>query len=222
MTTLARPPLAAVVFDLDGTLLDTLRDIGETGNLVLEEFGHAAHPLEDYRRFVGDGVKTLMERIFPESARDPQTIASAVARFGEIYQDRWHATSQLYPGIRTLLSELTARNVPMTVLSNKPQAFTELCVQHFLAEWRFAIVYGMREGVPRKPDPTAALDQAARLQLAPAACAYVGDSSVDMQTATSAGMTAFGVAWGFRSITELRAHGAQAILHHPCDLLTYL
>lgn len=212
----------AVVFDLDGTLLDTLADISSSGNQVLSELGLPKHRIEDYRRFVGDGVKVLVERIVPAEARSPELLERGVARFGEIYGDRWNAETKPYAGIRSLLSELTTRGIPLAVLSNKPQPFTELCVQHFLAEWKFAYVYGQREGVPRKPDPTAAIDLAAKLGIPPGECAYVGDSSVDMQTACAAGMYPIGVAWGFRSVTELREHGAQAILHHPCDLLSLL
>ncbi len=214
--------LQAVVFDLDGTLLDTLADIGGSGNQVLSELGLPTHRIEGYRRFVGDGVKVLVERIVPEASRTPDLVERGVARFGEIYADRWNVETKPYAGVRSLLTELTARGVPMAVLSNKPQPFTDLCVEHYLAEWKFAFVYGQREGVPRKPDPTAALDLAARLDITPGECAYVGDSSVDMQTATAAGMYAIGVAWGFRSVTELKAHGAQKILHHPCDLLEFI
>lgn len=209
----------AVVFDLDGTLLDTLADIANTGNQVLEEAGFPIHSVSDYRRFVGDGVRVLVERILPPDQRTAERIDRGSARFAEIYHHRWNEATQPYAGIRSLLGELATRRMPMCVLSNKPQAFTDLCVKHLLGEWDFAIVFGQREGVPRKPDPTAALEIAARLGVAPGECAYVGDSSVDMQTATAAGMLAIGVAWGFRSVSELKQHGARHILHHPCDLL---
>jgi phosphoglycolate phosphatase len=215
-------PLRAVVFDLDGTLLDTLADIGNSANQVLEELALPVHPLEDYKRFVGDGVRTLMERIIGREQLTPELHDKAVARFAEVYDRRWNEQTQLYAGIRTLLTELTAGAVPMTVLSNKPQRFTQLCVDRYLGEWAFAVVFGQRDGVPRKPDPAGAIETAERLGLAPGECAYVGDTSVDMQTATAAGMVPFGVAWGFRSITELREHGATEILHHPCDLLPKL
>jgi phosphoglycolate phosphatase len=209
----------AVVFDLDGTLLDTLADIGNSANQVLEELALPVHPLPAYQRFVGDGVQTLVERIVPAANRTPELVAQAVARFAEVYETRWNQATTLYAGIATLLTELSERRVPMAVLSNKPQKFTELCVEHFLASWKFAVVFGQRTGVPRKPDPAGALEIAARLNLAPGDCYYVGDTSVDMQTATGAGMRALGVAWGFRPISELKEHGATTILNHPCDLL---
>jgi phosphoglycolate phosphatase len=209
----------AVVFDLDGTLLDTLADIGNSANQVLEELALPVHPLSAYQRFVGDGVQTLVERIVPAASRTPDLVAQAVARFAEVYDTRWNQATTLYAGIATLLTELSERRVPMAVLSNKPQKFTELCVEHFLASWKFTVVFGQRTGVPRKPDPAGALEIAARLNLAPGDCYYVGDTSVDMQTATGAGMRALGVAWGFRPISELKEHGATTILNHPCDLL---
>jgi phosphoglycolate phosphatase len=212
---------AAVIFDLDGTLLDTLADIGRAANAVLTERGWPAHPLTDYRRFVGDGVRVLMERVLPAEHRSPTTVDEAVDRFGALYAECWDRETRLYAGVRTLLSALAARGAPLAVLSNKPQRFTELCVERFLSEWRFAVVFGQRAGIPRKPDPAGALEIAARLGLAPAACAYVGDSGVDMHTAQGAGMLALGAAWGFRGVTELKVAGASAILHHPCDLLPW-
>jgi phosphoglycolate phosphatase len=217
-----RSSLRAVVFDLDGTLLDTLADIASSANQVLRELGFPEHPQADYRTFVGEGVSVLMSRVLPEQHRDAATRDRALARFQEVYDQRWNIETELYPGIRTLLAELASRGLPMAVLSNKQQRFTEMCVEHFLSEWKFAPVFGMRPDVPRKPDPAGALEIAAALGVSPRECAYLGDTSTDMQTAKAAGMVAFGVAWGFRSITELREHGAQQILHHPCDLLRFV
>jgi phosphoglycolate phosphatase len=212
----------AVIFDLDGTLLDTLADIGNSANAALAELGHPTHPLEAYKTFVGDGVRVLFQRILPESARSAEQIELGAQKFAEIYRTGWNVLSQPYAGVRSLLEELRRRELPLAVLSNKPQAFTELCVAHFLADWKFAAVLGQREGIPCKPDPAAALEIAARVGVAPQACLYLGDTSVDMQTATRAGMFPVGAAWGFRSVQELREHGATVIVHHPCDLLDLL
>jgi phosphoglycolate phosphatase len=218
----AQTPIRAVVFDLDGTLLDTLADIASSVNQVLAELSFPVHSIDEYRHFVGDGMNVLMQRVLPEEQRDEATHARAVKRFQEVYDQRWNIETRPYAGMRTLLSELTARGKPLAVLSNKPQRFTELCVQHLLSEWRFHPVFGMRAHVPRKPDPAGALEIAAALGVSPGECAYLGDTSIDMQTANAAGMIAFGAAWGFRSITELREHGASQILQHPCDLLDWL
>lgn len=212
----------AVIFDLDGTLLDTLADIGNSANAVLAELGHPTHPLEAYKTFVGDGVRVLFQRILPPSARSNAQVEQGAQRFAEIYRTGWNVLSQPYAGVRSLLEELSRRKLPLAVLSNKPQAFTELCVAHYLADWNFAAVLGQREGMACKPDPTAALEIAARIGVDPAACLYVGDTSVDMQTATRAGMFPVGAAWGFRSVQELSEHGAKVIVHHPCDLLALL
>lgn len=211
----------AVIFDLDGTLLDTLADLGESSNAVLEQLGFPTHPLESYRTFVGDGVKVLIERILPEARRDAATIARGVEVFCEIYGRNWNRLTRPYDGILEMLDELTSRHVPLAVLSNKPHDFTELCVREFLPNQRFAAVIGQREGIPTKPDPAGALEIARNLKLPPAEIAYLGDTSVDMQTARRAGMFAIGAAWGFRSVEELRANGAQRIIARPRDLLEF-
>ena len=216
------PPLRAVVFDLDGTLLDTLADIGNAANAVLEGMRFPTHPLQDYQTFVGDGVRVLFERILPEGQRREEVIEVAAAKFAEVYGEGWNKLSRPYPGVRALLDELTRRGLPLAVLSNKPQAFTELCVAHFLSDWQFVRVLGQRQGIPTKPDPSAALEIAQQIGVPPAAWLYLGDTSVDMQTATRAGMFPVGAAWGFRSVAELRAFGAEVIVHHPCDVLAVL
>ena len=217
-----RCQIRAVIFDLDGTLLDTLADIGNAANTVLEGMNFPPHPLPEYKTFVGDGVRVLFERILPEGERRSEVIDAGVAKFAEVYREGWNKLSQPYAGVRSLLDELERRKLPLAVLSNKPQAFTELCVFHYLADWEFAAVLGQRAGIPRKPDPTAALEIAAQLQCSAEECLYLGDTSVDMQTATQAGMFAVGAAWGFRSVRELREHGAEAIVHHPCDVLAII
>lgn len=215
--------LRAVLFDLDGTLLDTLEDIGRSANESLREGGFPPHPIEDYRRFIGDGVAVLFQRALPEGAStDPEIVASRVAAFGRIYDAGWDVASRPYPGIAGLLDALRDRAVPMGVLSNKPDVFTRKCVDRFLSAWPLSPAFGQREGVPRKPDPAGAIEAAAAMGVAPAEVLYLGDSSVDMLTATRAGMFAVGAAWGFRSVEELREHGARAIVRHPSEVLALL
>jgi phosphoglycolate phosphatase len=209
----------AVIFDLDGTLLDTLADIGNAANAVLAERGHPTHDLEAYRHFIGDGVATLFQRILPKGLPTPETVAKCVSEFAVSYGRRWNENSQLYPGIADLLDELVRRNVPIAILSNKPQDFVGVCVSKFLSAWPFDPVLGQREGIPRKPDPAGVIEVAQSLKVSPEECVYVGDSSVDMLTAKNSGSLAVGVAWGFRPVDELIKYGASRILDSPMQLL---
>jgi phosphoglycolate phosphatase len=211
--------MQAVIFDLDGTLLDTLEDIAAAANSALREEGFPEHPLDAYRRFVGNGVAILMQRALPESNLQPEQIERCAERFRDVYRDHWNLRTQLYPGINELLSELRARHLQLGVLSNKPHEFTLQCVTtYFPTDW-FTCVFGQREGIPHKPDPAGVHEILDHMQVAPEHCLFVGDSAVDMQTARGAGLTAIGVSWGFRSRDELLEHGAARIIDHPHELL---
>ncbi|WP_028318160.1 HAD family hydrolase [Desulfobulbus elongatus] len=209
----------AVLFDLDGTLLDTLEDLAAAANRVLADQGLPRHPVDAYRHFVGDGLRVLVERMLPADRRDAAMVGGAVAAFQEAYARTWHDRSAPYPGIADLLDRLTAEGVRLSILSNKPDAFTRLCVQRLLPRWHFDPLLGQRDGVPKKPDPTAALEIARLLHLDPAQILYVGDSGVDMRTARAAGMVAAGVLWGFRDEAELTRTGAQHLVARPEELL---
>ncbi|MBV5318155.1 MAG: HAD-IA family hydrolase [Desulfobulbaceae bacterium] len=210
---------SAVLFDLDGTLLDSLEDLATTANRMLAVRNLPMHPVDAYRYFVGDGVGTLVERILPEALRFPAAIEEAVVAFQEEYARNWHERTCPYPGIAGMLDGLVAGGLRLSILSNKPDAFTQLCVQRLLPQWSFEPLLGQRQGVPKKPDPAAALEIAARLGLTPAEILYVGDTAVDMQTALAAGMDAVGVLWGFRTAEELRAAGAHHLIARPEHLL---
>ena len=213
----------AILFDLDGTLLDTLADIAGAANAALAREALPTHPPTAYRQFIGDGVAMLFRRALPsDQDHDDARIERCVAQFHATYATTWNATTQPYPGIAGLLDALTARGLPLAILSNKPHEFTQLCAGEFLSGWSWRAVVGQRDGIPRKPDPTSALAIARNLGVDPAAVLYVGDSSVDMRTAHAAGMPAIGVSWGFRSVVELRETGASAIIDHPDDLLALL
>ncbi|MES2707116.1 MAG: HAD family hydrolase [Verrucomicrobiota bacterium] len=213
---------AAAIFDLDGTLLDTLDDLADSANEALSAHGHPVHPVNSFRTFVGDGMAVLMERILPEAARTPEQIGLLLSRYRTAYDARWRLKTQPYPGIVAMLRELASRGIPMAVLSNKPQAYTEIVVAHFLGEHRFEVIFGQRDTVPRKPDPAGAIEIAEQLNLPPAEILFVGDTSTDMDTATAAGMIPVGALWGFRPEAELRAHGAQFLIAEPAALLPLL
>jgi phosphoglycolate phosphatase len=212
----------AIVFDLDGTLLDTLDDLAVAANRVLAAMGQPEHPVTAYRYFVGDGLQTLMERILPENLRTRTVLEAAMVSFQKEYAENWHERSTPYPGIADLLNQLTAEGWSMSILSNKPHDFTRLCVQRLLPDWVFEPLLGQRPGVPKKPDPAAALEIAAFHDCSPENILYVGDTAVDMQTARAAGMDAVGVLWGFRTRDELQTAGARYLISHPGQLLPLL
>jgi len=215
---------SAVIFDLDGTLLDTLRDLADSMNAVLEELGYSAHPVDAYRTFVGEGVLNLVRRALPPDWRERVVRADGflercVQAMREQYELRSTLTTAPYPGIPELLASLGERGVYLAVLSNKPDAFTKKLVTRFFGERRFAVVLGARDGVPRKPDPAGAREILRLLGKSPAETLYVGDSGTDMDTAARAGMVSVGVLWGFRSTAELRGHGATRLVSAPHELL---
>lgn len=214
--------IQGVVFDLDGTLLDTLADIGGSVNEALSAMGFPTHELDAYRFFIGDGRDTLIQRALPEPERNPARIAEGARAYEAVYARRWNQDTKLYPGVAEMLDALVARGLPLAVLSNKPHPFTVQCVEHYLSRWSFNAVLGQRPQVPKKPDPAGAFEAAEMLWTPPAGIAYLGDTSVDMRTARAAGMRPLGVLWGFRTADELTAAGAETLLAHPTEFLTWL
>jgi phosphoglycolate phosphatase len=212
----------AVLFDLDGTLLDTLEDLCDSVNRVLAARGFPTHPLDAYRYYVGDGAATLFRRVLPEDQNGEDMVQRCLRDFREDYGQNWNVKSRPYPGIEPLLDALTDRGVQMTVLSNKPHETTRKCIDGLLPRWRFAPVLGQREGVPKKPDPAGALEITRILDLQPEEFLYLGDTGTDMRTATAAGMFPVGALWGFRTEEELTETGALALLKEPLELLGHL
>lgn len=200
----------AVIFDLDGTLLDTLGDIAAAMNRALAAVGHPGHDVAAYRAMIGEGARTLAERAAPPLVAVPGAIDALLVRYQAAYADAMVDTTRPYPGMVEVVDALVARGVPLGVLSNKPDAPTRRLVE-LLFPGRFAQAFGQRDGVPRKPDPRAALELAAILGAPPATTLFVGDTAVDMATAKAAGMVAIGVRWGFRP-EELEAAGAARII----------
>lgn len=212
----------AVVFDMDGTLLDTLADLGDAMNRVLEQHGFATHPMDAYRRFVGSGAGQLVARALPAHERDEDLQSRCLQAFLREYEAGWRIRTCLYEGVPELLDALAARKIPMAVLTNKPQAFAELCMREFLSRWDFALTVGQAPGVPVKPDPAGPRQVIDHLGVRPDEILYLGDTDVDMFTAVNAGMHPVGVLWGFRPESELLESGAAATLAHPMELLRFL
>ncbi len=212
----------AVIFDLDGTLVDSLADIAAAANCVLAAEGFPVHDVQAYRTFVGDGVTMLMTRALPKSRRDEPTIRRCADQFGPAYHQSWDEQTRPYPGIPELLGELGRQQVKLGVLSNKPHEFAVQMIDRYFGRGTFAAVLGQRDEVPRKPDPAAAHEIARQLDVPPDKFVFLGDSAVDMQTARAAGMYAVGALWGFRSRAELLDSGAQAVIKRPAELIDVL
>ncbi len=211
----------AAIFDLDGTLADTLKDIGDAMNRVLASRGFATHRLESYKKFVGDGARTLVIRALPENARDDFLVDACLSDFLADYEKNWNITSCLYPGILESIQGLAELGLPMAVLSNKPHAFTQKCVDMYFPDDTFRVVEGQKQGRPKKPDPAGAFEAAEQLGISPDEILYLGDSGTDMKTAVAAGMFPVGALWGFRDRKELKETGALALLESPGDILAY-
>jgi phosphoglycolate phosphatase len=212
----------AILFDLDGTLLDTLEDLADSANRVLSAGGFPQHQLEAYRYFVGDGLAMLITRALPEDQRNEEIIRDCLDAFLKDYRRNWKVKTKPYKGITGLLDALTTRGIRMAVLSNKLHDFKRLCVSEFLFNWQFEAVFGQRENVPPKPDPTGALEIAERLNLVPSEFLYLGDSAVDMKTAVAASMFPVGVTWGFRTADELQKNGCKVLIDQPQEVLDLL
>ena len=209
----------AILFDLDGTLLDTLVDLANAMNAALAKMGFAVHPVDSYRYFVGDGIENEARRALPKGHLDEKTIAECVAMAEKEYHSRWAENTVPYRGIPKLLLGLEGRGVRKTILSNKPDKFTQVMVSKLLAKWRFEIVRGAMPSIPKKPDPTGALQIADELGIEPGKFIYLGDTDTDMSTANAAGMYAVGALWGFRTAEELKANGAKVLVERPGDVL---
>lgn len=207
--------MTSVIFDLDGTLVDSLDDLAAALNHVLEARGMPTHGREAIESFVGDGARMLVRRAIGAGADEDALLAAFRARYLE------HLTvhTRAFDGVDALLDALAERDVAMAVLSNKPHDMTVRVVAEVLGSDRFVRVLGQRDGVPRKPDPAAALELVAIL---PAPTVFVGDTPVDVQTALAAGLRPIGVGWGMRDPELLREAGAEVILERPADLLALL
>ena len=212
----------AIIFDLDGTLLDSLEDIADSMNLVLKSAGFPTHPVEAYKYFIGDGIDVLVERALPRENGSPAVVAKCLAAMKKVYSERWAAKTHPYPGIAYLLNRCEAIGLKMGILSNKPDDATQATVNHFLLPEIFAAIHGARPDIPKKPHPLGAELMAGQMGMEPAECIFLGDMPVDMQTAVEAGMYPVGALWGMRTARELCEGGAKMLAVTPADLADWL
>jgi phosphoglycolate phosphatase len=215
-------PFNAVIFDLDGTLLDTLEDIVNTLNAVLESHRYPTHSLDEGRFLVGHGLRELVRKALPENTATETLIDTLLADLMDHYSRNWNRNSKPYEGIADMLDDLDRRGMKKAILSNKADRFTQLCASELLAEWSFDAVMGHHDAIPHKPDPAGALLIAAKLGHKPKDILYVGDSGIDMLTASRAGMYPLGVQWGFRPEDELLEFGAKTLVKTPAEITAFL
>lgn len=210
-----------VIFDLDGTLLNTINDLGRATNHALESMGLPAHAIEAYPMMVGNGVAKLMERALPPELRGEDTVREGLRLFRAYYDEHCCDETAPYRGIPELLAELGARGVRMAVASNKYQAAVERIVAHYFPDVAFAAVLGQQEGMQPKPDPSIVFAVLNASPTPKADVLYVGDSGVDMETARRACVESVGAAWGFRPVAELRRAYADHIATDPDEVLSF-
>ena len=211
-----------VIFDLDGTLLDTIADLAESANHALKQLGYPTRDVEKIRTFVGNGVNKLLFRALPDGEKTEENMMRMRTHFVPYYDAHNADLSAPYPGIVALLEELQAKGLRMAVASNKYQEATVKLVKHYFPMIDFVEVLGQREGINVKPDPTIVFDILKKAGVSKEETLFVGDSGVDMQTAINAGVDAVGVTWGFRSRTELESFHPMGLIDKAEELLGFV
>lgn len=209
-----------VIFDLDGTLLNTIYDLGEACNFALRKFGLQQHPIQAYNFMVGNGIRKLIERAHPDST--PELLEELIKEFRAYYDEHCTENTKPYKGVPELLQQLQARDVKIAVASNKYQKAVDKICSHYFPEISFAVLEGEREGRNRKPDPSIIFSILEKCPVPKSEVLYIGDSGVDMEAARRAAIESVGVTWGFRPISELRAAYADHIVNTPAEILDRL
>lgn len=212
--------IQGIIFDLDGTLVHTIEDIGDAANTLLKIHGYPQYTVEDYTRWIGNGAARFIERAMGEEV-DPVQLKNYVSEFKEIYGQNLHNKSHLYEGIPQLLDELSSKGVKLAILSNKPHHLTEAVVSYYLSAWDFKPVFGQRVHIPRKPDPTAAFEIAEQMRIPVNRFLFVGDSKGDLLTSKAAGMMPVGVSWGYGLSENVRLNG-ETLIHRPDEIMSLL
>jgi phosphoglycolate phosphatase len=210
----------ACIFDLDGTLINSLEDLADSCNYALGQMGFPIHDVQAYRHFVGNGVVKLIENIVPQSSATPEILSKTLEIYKNRYAVHYLDKTKPYCGIQALLQELKARGIKLAVVSNKPDDATKGLIYQLFGEKMFDVVSGQQEGIPRKPHPQGAVNACEQMKVRQQQCIFLGDSSVDMKTAIAAEMLPVGVLWGFRDREELNGAGAEVLISKPDELLS--
>ena len=209
--------MKGIIFDLDGTLINSLQDIALCMNDVLKQFNHKTHDIKEYNYFVGDGALVLTQNVLPKNSTQ-QEIQKVLERFKEVYNLNIYHNTKPYEGIIDLLKKLEKEQFKLGILSNKPHKFTLQYAQKHFNDLNFQEIHGQKENIPKKPHPLGALNIAESFNLKTNEIFYVGDTSTDMKTASNANMKSIGVAWGFRPVEELLEYKADFIANNPEEL----
>ncbi|MGL4779818.1 MAG: HAD family hydrolase [Bacteroidales bacterium] len=211
-----------VIFDLDGTLLNTIEDLAVSTNYALTKHGFPEHPISAYNFFVGNGIRKLVERALPENKRDESTVKTVLKDFVSYYDKHSTELTRPYDGVKDLMAQLTKAGVSMAVASNKYQAATEELVERYFGDFDFVEVLGQRDGIAPKPDPVIVEDILEKINVEKESVLFVGDSGVDMQTAINANVSSVAVSWGFRPMSELNQFSPNFTINSPNELLSII
>jgi phosphoglycolate phosphatase len=211
----------AIIFDLDGTLINSIPDIADSMNTVLSEYGYPQYNYNQYKYFVGNGIRRLVERCVPPEHATAENIENIFRRMIEVYGNNYVNKTRVYDGIYELLDGLAAKQIKMAILSNKTDSITQKVCNQLFRDNNFEIILGATNNFPKKPNPQSALFVAEKLEVSPDEVFYLGDTSIDMETACAAGFFPAGASWGFRPAEELSSFGAQFIVNNPVDCLSF-
>ncbi len=211
-----------IIFDLDGTLLDTIDDLANAANTVLKSSGYPTHSVDAFKEMIGDGINILVQRMLPVDNWPEDKIKIMVHQMEKVYRNSWKNQTKPFVSVPKLLDELTQRKLQMAILSNKPEEFTIEMVKSLLRKWTFDPVLGATPERPKKPDPAAAIAIVDYWKYQPSECLFIGDSEPDIRTAKNAGIVSVAVSWGFRSRQRLIHESPDYIIDSPVDLLNLL
>lgn len=211
--------IKAVLFDLDGTLVNTLGDLALSVNHILESHGHPTHKEDKYKLFAGNGNEVMMRRALPEEKRnDREYVLSLRSEFYDYYKEHCADVSYLYDGIKELLETLKENGILIAIVTNKAQVMTDVLVPKLMDKNIFSAIIGQRDGIPTKPEPHMPFLAMSEMDVNPDECLFVGDSNTDIQTGLNCGNTPVGVLWGFRDREELESSGARYIVSTPSEI----